>query len=384
MTVPSHPVLIESDRDMGRFALAVESADIVGVDTESDSFYAYREKVCLIQVSTRDQDILVDPLGVEDLTVFRNLLEDPGVTKVFHAAENDVILLRHHLDIGVRGVFDTLIAAQVLGIEQCSLAGLLHRFFGLELSKKEQRSDWRRRPLTESQIQYAALDTHHLLALREQLLERLVELGRVDEAESDFRLLENKQWEPRPFRADDFARIKGAKDLDPLGVRILRELFVLRNRLAQESDTAPFRIMGDATLMHLARRRPTRPHDLQDIRSFPRRGRPLAGAVLETIRAARELGPLRLPPPPDRGNARPRLTPEESRLFDGLRKWRDAQALERGVMPHRVLKNDLLLAFVRAAPRNMEDVSRIEALDAWRAETYGPAVLLEMERLHSG
>jgi ribonuclease D len=369
---------------MGRFALAVESADIVGVDTESDSFYAYREKVCLIQVSTRDQDILVDPLGVEDLTVFRNLLEDPGVTKVFHAAENDVILLRHHLDIGVRGVFDTLIAAQVLGIEQCSLAGLLHRFFGLELSKKEQRSDWRRRPLTESQIQYAALDTHHLLALREQLLERLVELGRVDEAESDFRLLENKQWEPRPFRADDFARIKGAKDLDPLGVRILRELFVLRNRLAQESDTAPFRIMGDATLMHLARRRPTRPHDLQDIRSFPRRGRPLAGAVLETIRAARELGPLRLPPPPDRGNARPRLTPEESRLFDGLRKWRDAQALERGVMPHRVLKNDLLLAFVRAAPRNMEDVSRIEALDAWRAETYGPAVLLEMERLHSG
>jgi ribonuclease D len=106
--------------------------------------------------------------------------------------------------------------------------------------------------------------------------------------------------------------------------------------------------------------------------------------VLETIRAARELGPLRLPPPPDRGNARPRLTPEESRLFDGLRKWRDAQALERGVMPHRVLKNDLLLAFVRAAPRNMEDVSRIEALDAWRAETYGPAVLLEMERLHSG
>lgn len=380
MTKRFEPILIDHDERIACFREAVESAEIVGVDTESDSFYAYREKICLIQVSTRDQDFLIDPFGVSDLSPVRDLLSDPQTIKVFHAAENDIILLRYRLGLRVRNVFDTLIAAQVVGLEQCSLAGLLAIFFEIELSKKEQRSDWRRRPLTEAQVHYAALDTHYLIELRARLLARMDELGRLEEAEWDFQALEEKTWHPRPFRPADFARIKGAKELDPVGVRILRDLYVLRDEISRKSDTAPFRVVPDGALLEVSRRRPRSEDALSRIKCFPRRRRrSFITRVLDTVENAVAAGPLALPTP-ERGVGRPRFSEDESKVFDALRKWRDQRAKERGVATHRVTKNDLLTSIVKSDPVDLVGLGKSPGMDPWRLKTYGAEILEILEK----
>ncbi len=378
MTTPLAPILIEHDSQMGVFEEAIQGAQIVAVDTESDSFFSYRESVCLLQISTEEKDFLLDPLSLKELGVVKELLENDRVLKIFHAAENDVILLRYHLSMKVVNIFDTLIAAQVVGSEQCSLAGLLNKYFGVVLSKKEQRSDWRRRPLTQSQIHYAALDTHYLHALREELIAGMVELGRMEEAEWDFRLLEEKNWSPRPFNENDFARIKGAKVLDPVAVSALREVYLARNKVAESTNTAPFRVLTDQTLLELARVRPNSMDQLGRVKNYPRRARTsFSREILAALKKAASMGPSQLPVP-ERGPSRPRMTSEETRVYDVLRRWRDKKAAERGVMTHRITKNDLLTSIVKAQPRTLKELRDVAGMDPWRTKEYGQEILKAM------
>ena len=134
------------------------NAGIIGVDTESNSFYAYTDKLCLVQVTAGEIDYIVDPIALgEDLKAFNDILADPAFIKIFHAAEFDLMLLKKDLGVEMKGLFDTQVAMTLLQHEKTGLAALIDAYYGIKLSKKEQRSNWGKRPLSEAQLAYARI-----------------------------------------------------------------------------------------------------------------------------------------------------------------------------------------------------------------------------------
>ena len=141
----------------------------VAVDTESNSLFAYREQVCLVQFSTAEKDYLLDSLALQDLRCLEPLFSSPAIEKVFHAAEYDLICLRRDFGFTFANLFDTMVAARILGRDGVGLGAMLEAEFGLHLDKRYQRANWGERPLKPALLAYARLDSHYLVALRQRL-----------------------------------------------------------------------------------------------------------------------------------------------------------------------------------------------------------------------
>jgi len=159
------------------------SQPALALDTESNSLYRYHYQVCLIQISSATADYLVDPLRLRNLQPLADILANPAVQKVFHAAENDILMLKRDFGFAFANIFDTMLAARILGWSKVGLAALLHQHFGLTLDKRAQLTDWGQRPLTSAQLRYARLDSHFLLPLRDLIVNALRERKRWREAQ---------------------------------------------------------------------------------------------------------------------------------------------------------------------------------------------------------
>ena len=202
------------------------SEEVVAFDTEADSFYHYFDKTCLVQIATRTHIYLVDPIalgGPSELAPLGPVLESPDIRKVFHAAEYDIYVLKRDCGFRFVNLFDTMVSAQLLGYPSIGLAALAERHYKLSLPKDEQRSDWSVRPLTESQLSYAAADVTYLIPLSETLERELEERGRRQWAEEEFAMLVKREWPDRQFDELGYLRIKGARGLDPSALGVLRE-----------------------------------------------------------------------------------------------------------------------------------------------------------------
>ena len=242
----------------------------VALDTEADSFHHYRDRVCLVQISAGGLDALLDPLADVDVRRLAPLLADRGVEKILHGADYDVRILRRDFDLSIGRLFDTMIAARLLGETALGLAALLQRFLGIDHDKSQQRADWSRRPLTPAMVAYAACDTRHLEELATLLKERLDATGRHTWAAEEFARLEALAW--RDARDDDpepFRRVKGSARLDPAGLAVLREVWGWREDMARRRDRPTFRILRDETLRAVAEAPPKVLADLARIPGFP-------------------------------------------------------------------------------------------------------------------
>src|SRR5262249_2530874 len=153
------------------------------IDTESNSLYAYRERVCLVQISTRTADYIVDPLTIGDMTPFADLMANPAIEKVFHAAEYDLICLKRDYALICQNLFDTMIAARIVGLKLVGLGNLLEQYAGVKADKSHQRDNWGERPLPKESLLYAQMDTHYLPLLRDSLHAELVNTNRLTEAQ---------------------------------------------------------------------------------------------------------------------------------------------------------------------------------------------------------
>ncbi len=240
----SPPVLVDSPRAFRGMLEVLAGEPMLALDTESNSLYRYYYRVCLIQISTLTADYLVDPLRLSDLAPLGRLLADPAVEKVFHAAENDVLMLKRDFGFSFANLFDTMLAARILGWPQVSLAALLAQHFDVRLDKRTQLTDWGRRPLTPAQLSYARLDSHFLLPLRDLLLTELQSRKRWREAQEVFAALPSVVYVEKPFDPDGFWRIRGARDLNQGELAILRELYLWRDEQARKLDRPPFKVIG--------------------------------------------------------------------------------------------------------------------------------------------
>ncbi len=353
----------------------IAGAGVLALDTESDSLHHFPEKVCLIQLAHPDGRIfLLDPLAVRDLSPLAPVMADPGLVKVLHGASYDLSSLKRDFGFDFARLFDTMLAGQFLGLSELGLAALLQRFFGVVPGRSRQKDDWATRPLSAAQEGYAAEDVRYLIPLRERLQADLRALGREAWLTEECEAMALLPAGERIFDPDDFLRIKGARRLDGRGLAVLRELFIGREAWAGAAGRPPFRIVGNETLMHLARQRPRTPAELRTIPGctpgvIRRHGEALLAAVAKGLAVSEaELPTVSRP-------KKPRVAPDVTRRIDALLKWRSAAALRAGLDPGLLLPRRLIERLAEAAPADRAALERLSGLRRWRLEAFGREIL---------
>jgi ribonuclease D len=352
---------------------------LVAVDTEAASFHRHLDRVYLLQLSSRTETWLVDPLAVAGLPGFGELLADPGIEFVFHDADYDLRLLGHEFGFRATRLFDTRVAAQFLNEPGIGLAALLEKYFGARLDKQFQRADWSLRPLSPAMLEYAAADTRYLPRLRDELRQQLVGRGRLSWVEEECELLTRVRWpEPEAPELQALA-VKGARALSPRALALFRELYVWRTRLAEELDRAAFRILGNEAMLALAEQPPADQAGLSRIRGV---GRDLAERrgpeILTAIRRGLAVPEEDLP----RYTRGPRYRVDPS--FDGrleqLKATRVALATRYELAPGVLSPNWLLESIARAAPANLDAMAEIPGIRRWQLREFGTELLAAVNK----
>ncbi len=260
---PARPVLVADASSVESLASEVAAEPAVALDTESNSFHVYRERVCLLQISTPRGDYVVDPLAVDVRPLGAALTA--GREVVLHGADYDVRCLKREFAWSFPRLFDTMAAARRLGRPGLGLSALVEQHFGVRLSKEHQRSDWGRRPLTEEQIRYASLDTHFLLRLHGLLAGELAARGLEAPARDEFDKIAAVEPRPKIFDPEGWRRLKAGRTLDREGREVLRALYAAREQRASAIDRPPFKVLAEQTMVEIARRRPRTPEELARI-----------------------------------------------------------------------------------------------------------------------
>ncbi|HET9066263.1 MAG TPA: ribonuclease D [Gemmatimonadales bacterium] len=366
---------MESQAAFDQMIATVRQEPVVAIDTEAASFHHYHDRVYLIQLSDRRQTWVIDPLAVPDLGTFGALMADPAVEVVFHDADYDLRLFYKEFAFEARGLFDTRITAQLLGLPSIGLAALLEESFGLKPDKRFQRADWSTRPLTGPMLDYAAGDTSHLVELRDILRNRLVEMGRLAWAEEEFKLVEGTRWEPAETDPRvTFMKLKGARALRGRALARLRELYEWRETTASEIDRASFRVMGNDVLLMLAEQPVT---DLDALGKLRGVGREALGrwgeAILEALRRGDAI-PEDEHPRFERGPRRV-IDPAFDARMDKLKTARNAEAERLGLQPGVLCPNGTLEQVAGLQPKTLEELAEAHSLREWQRLEIGPALL---------
>jgi ribonuclease D len=367
------PQYLDTVEAVERFLDGLRDVRAIALDTEGASFHRFVDRIYLLQLATDRHEAIIDPLPIGTPERLGALLGDPAVEVVFHDADYDLRLLRQDYGWQVTRLFDTRVAAQLLGLRAFGLAALLEQYFGVRLDKKHQRADWSMRPLTADMLDYAAQDTRHLLPLRDQLREALERKGRWHWAQEEFRRAEGTRWEPDT--ADTaWMRLKGARDLTRRELARLRELLAWRDAIAAELDRATFRVAGNELLLEMARSAPTTRDQLMALKGFPRgmsEGR--ITEALQGLVRANALPEAELPrfPRAPRWDRDPDFDDRVARL----KAVRDAAAADLDLDPGVLCSRDRMEGVARRNPRHLEEFAELPDLRAWQVEVLGTGFL---------
>ena len=380
MSTLQKPKYIDTSEALLAWVDFLRSAEVIAVDTESDSFHHYREKVCLIQMTALGEDAIIDPLALDSLEPIREILADEKRIKIFHDAGYDLACLARDFGFELRGLFDTMVASRLLGSQSFGLAAILRERFNFEANKRLQRSDWARRPLSSAQIDYARFDTHYLEELSVQLTQELRVANRWSWAVEDFaRLpeiaLRNQARESRKD-PDAWWRLRGVRTLSPAVRGRARVLYYLRERIAERLDRPPFKVFSDNVVIDIAKSPPKSASDLGPRRGLRRGGIQRFGA--EIFKALEEATPVAGKAPSGSGRRRRFgrfLEPEARQLYETLRELRKEIAGELGIDPEVLLANATIENIAKRRPTNREELMQESQLNGWRGEFLANSVV---------
>jgi ribonuclease D len=381
-------IFVDKPEQLEACVEAVAREPRIALDTESNGFHAYYEKVCLVQIATSEADYAVDPLALS-LEPLLPMLRDPAREVILHAAEYDVLCMKRDYGLTFARIFDTHAAAKVLGIEKVGLHNLLADQMGVQLTIDEQRSDWGKRPLSPEQLTYAFADVQYLLPMRDKLGLELAAKGLLVEAEAEFGRLISKEPKPRPFDPEGWQRMKAARTLDGKGRGVLRELYLLRDRRAREVNRPAFKVLSDLFLAEVARRLPKNEEELARVPgASPNAVKRVGPQVLEAIATGLQAEPVARPKSVAAGQrfrkggpgAPP---PEVEERYEKLRAWRKERAATRKVEVQVIAPNAVLWQLARENPQDTPALAKVEGMDSFRIEQYGGeilALLIEPQR----
>jgi ribonuclease D len=376
VNLPPHK-LVTTDSDWRKTLDRLQIEDRIAIDLEANSLFAYRERVCLIQISTMEQDYIIDPLTDLDLRGLGAIISDPKVEKVFHAAEYDLILLKRQYGWVLENLFDTMWASRILGYRRCGLANLLEKFYKVKLDKRHQKANWSKRPLPKNQLTYAQMDTHFLLSLRDKFVAELDAKGRMEEAQEIFSEQSHVHVNSNKFDPDSFWSITGVHDLNPRQQAIVKALHVYRDQLARQQNRPPFKVYDDRTVIELAAAEPKQLEDLPNIHGMSkgqirRYGRKLLRVISKAQRA----------PAPKKPKTNSQRPPDEIvNRYERLRNWRKQRAQARGVESDVIISRDILWDLAFKNPKTPGDLDAIRSLGPWKRENYGDEILYVLHQV---
>jgi ribonuclease D len=341
----------------------------LAIDTEGASFHRFVDRIYLLQLTAAGRHAILDPLPIGPLSALGALLESPEVEVIFHDADYDLRLLHQDYGWHVRRIFDTRIAAQLLGVKAFGLAALLEQHFGIKLDKKHQRADWSMRPLTDDMLAYAVLDTAWLPELRDKLAEQLQQKQRWSWAAEEFTRLEGTRW---PVEEPDtaFLRVKGARDLTRRELARLRELVPWRDARAKELDRSTFRVLGNDVLLEIVKVTDVSKQVLSQVKGMPRGlFERYASELIEMLKRADALPEGQLP----RFPKGPRFSrdPDFDHKVGQLKAVRDAWATKLDLDPGVLCSRERLEAVVRRLPRDVSELAELPDLRKWQIELMG-------------
>lgn len=377
---------IERPGRLAALAERIAAADTVAIDTESNSMHAYRERTCIVQVTVDDHNAIIDPIELSDLTPLRDALDRPDLEVILHGGDYDITCLTRDYGFAFHRVFDTMIAATLLGEERVGLAHLVETYYEVRLDKRFQRADWARRPVSPEQMDYLRRDTIYLPGLRTVLAERIAGADLQEELDIELRRLAARRgtpWSPDP---EAWRRVKGANKLNDVGRCVLRALHAWREGVAQAKDLPPFKVFAPRTMLALAADPPRRAHYPRAVpflshRERSRYGRQIVAALQRGFEAHAkgDIPPRTLRTP---------LTPAESRAAkvvrkrtDALKDWRRGEIKRRDVPGVVVLPNPALVWIAETDPREVSDLDACPDVGPKRVARYGDAVIGVLERL---
>jgi ribonuclease D len=365
--------LIRTQAELEALFARLRGEPLLAVDTEAASFHRFIDRVYLLQISSRNETAVVDPLAVESLAPLADVLADPAVEIVFHDADYDLRLLDREYGFRATNIFDTRIAAQLLNEPGVGLAALLEKYLGVRLDKRFQRADWSARPLSPEMLEYAASDTRSLPELRDILKRQLEARGRLGWAREEFALLDDIRWSA-PEGEPGFLRLKGAKALKGRELAILRELYEWREGVAQRSDRATFRILNNEPMLTMSRQPPA---DMAALKTIPgiggdqaeRRGREILAAVQRGLEIPeRDLPRVERPP-------RRAYDPAFEARLERLKAVRNQLAARLDLAPGVLCPNGTLEAIARLDPTSLEGLAALPELRRWQLREIGPELL---------
>ena len=326
----NEPRLIASQDQWDKVVKDLSKAPELAVDTEANSMYAYRGRICLVQLADAHSVYLLDPLAVSDLSALGDILSSQSITKVLHGSDYDLRSFRREYGFTVAGLFDTEICARFLGMVSPNLGAVLKNFLDVDIpkSRRMQRSNWGLRPLDGEAVTYAAADVAYLIPLAEKLRQLLREAGRLGWVQEEFGRLEETGRTAVAAAAPDFLRVKGSDRLDAQQLAVLKELFELRETEAEKADLPPYRIMGNDALLSMAQQ-PLTP--LEEVVGLPPQVvRRLGSRMRSGIQRAMRGPGLERPPRP----RRPQLPAREVQMrLQKLKQWRAGHGAALGLDP---------------------------------------------------
>ncbi|MBK8136806.1 MAG: ribonuclease D [Chloroflexi bacterium] len=371
---------IDHPKKLDAMVEALRQEPLLGIDTESNSLHVYHERVCLIQISSRAADYIIDPLALTNLNPLGNLFADPRIEKVFHASEYDLMCLKRDYQMTISNLFDTMQAARICGVKQIGLNHLVQAYLGIELDKSHQRDNWGRRPLAMSSLRYAQLDTHYLPELHDLLLAELEVRGHAEEARETFEDLSRltPAHEGRSFDEDGFWKIGQPARLNGRQMAILREVYLSREALAEKADIPPMNVVQNRTLIELAQRQPADRDQLRDVFGLSPNGlRKYGDAFLAAVARGKDA------PIPKRPDAE--MTPPDiADRYTALHGWRRKRAEARGVESDVIVTKQTLWSLAFKAPTTLDQLENIQGLGPWRLNAYGPEILAVIAKNENG
>ena len=363
------PVWVGSSVDLRSMVDQLSQHQRIAIDTESNSLHAFREQVCLIQFSIPEIDYLLDPLAVKNLSPLTDLFFSPKIEKTFHAAEYDLLCLKRDFDFNIVNLFDTMQAARILGYPAVGLNHLLYEKYKINVDKRFQKADWARRPLPDDQLNYARMDTHFLLDLRDLLYAELVSKDLWDLASEEFQRISfsNGQSE-QGSDVPAWLHINGINRLTSQQLSVFNELLEWRLLQAERMNRPVFKVINNNLLLAIAQIKPNRPEDLQTAGLTVHQIHIYGNEIIVAVKKGMKQAPIKR-------SFSPRPDQDYLNRMETLRLWRRKTGQKFGFESDLVLPRAFMQSIAENNPQNIQDLAELMPHSPWRLEHYGQDIL---------
>jgi len=370
--------LIETRSGLEEISKELKKEKTLAVDLEADSMYHYKEKVCLIQISSLSSNFVIDPLTINDLSSLQPIFFNQKIKKVFHGADYDIRSLFRDFKFEINNLFDTHLACRFLGFKETGLDAILNKLFGISLNKRYQKKDWSHRPLPEDMIEYAANDSFHLFPLAEILEKDLKKQNRLYWVKEECQLL--SQVRP-PISNNNplYINFKGAGSFPPRNLAVLEPILQLRKRVAEKKDKPLFKIFGVSSIIKIVRFKPLSQTRLIKIKALsPTQIEMYGDLIVQAVQEAMKIHENDLPRYPKK--YAPSLRISDQNRIESLKNWKDKKAKKLKIDPALVCSKPLITAIAICNPKTKKDLEKIKEMKNWQYKEFGTEIVTILKK----